>query len=199
MKPTQLTSNARRWRGIRWLKVRCALKVDHMRRFRNGKIVATLGPATSDKAAISALFEAGADIFRMNFSHGAHEDHATRIGIIRELEAQFHRPIGIIADLQGPKLRVGEFADGALQLEVGNAFRLDLERTLGDARRAPLPHSEVFRALEPGMRLLMDDGRIHLEVTEVGADYAETTVITGENYQTTKASTFPMRFLNFRR
>ena len=89
-----------------------------MKRFRNGKIVATLGPATSDKAAISALFEAGADIFRMNFSHGAHEDHATRIGIIRELEAQFHRPIGIIADLQGPKLRVGEFADGALAAGV---------------------------------------------------------------------------------
>ncbi len=162
-----------------------------MRRFRNGKIVATLGPTTSDKAAISALFEAGADVFRMNFSHGAHEDHATRIGIIRELEVQFQRPIGIVADLQGPKLRVGEFADGALQLEAGNAFRLDLERALGDARRARLPHPEVFRALEPGMRLLMDDGRIHLEVTEVGADYAETTVITGGELSNHKGVNVP--------
>ncbi len=162
-----------------------------MRRFRNGKIVATLGPATSDKVAISSLFEAGADVFRMNFSHGAHEDHATCIAIIRDLEGQFHRPIGIIADLQGPKLRVGEFADGIVQLKLGSAFRLDLESALGDSRRVPLPHPEVFRALEPGMRLLMDDGRIHLEVAEVGVDYAETTVITGGELSNHKGVNVP--------
>ena len=168
-----------------------ALKVDHMRRFRNGKIVATLGPATSEKASISALFEAGADVFRMNFSHGVHKDHATRIRIIRELEVQFHRPIGIVADLQGPKLRVGEFADGPLHLESGNVFRLDLERTLGDARRVCLPHPEVFQALEPGMRLLMDDGRIHLQVSDVGADFAKTTVITGGELSNHKGVNVP--------
>ena len=150
-----------------------------MRRFRNGKIVATIGPATSDAKAIGALFEAGADVFRMNFSHGSHEDHAARIGIIRDLEKKFNRPIGIVADLQGPKLRVGEFAEGSVELETGANFRLDLDKQLGDARRAPLPHPEVFAALEPGMRLLMDDGRIHLKVTEIGTDFAETTIVTG--------------------
>ena len=162
-----------------------------MRRFRYGKIVATLGPATSDEVAISALFEAGADVFRMNFSHGGHEDHATRIGIIRELESQFHRPIGIVADLQGPKLRVGEFADGAVLLQPGNAFRLDLDSARGDSRRASLPHPEVFRALEPRMRLLMDDGRIHLEVAEVGEDYAVTKVITGGELSNHKGVNVP--------
>jgi len=162
-----------------------------MRRFRNAKIVATLGPATSDEKAISALFEAGADVFRMNFSHGAHADHADRIGVIRRLEAKFGRPIGIIADLQGPKLRVGEFSEGSVRLETGQMFRLDLDEALGDARRAPLPHPEVFAALEPGMSLLMDDGRIRLEVAEIGKDFAETTIITGGDLSNHKGVNVP--------
>ncbi|MEK9726297.1 MAG: pyruvate kinase, partial [Rhodospirillaceae bacterium] len=162
-----------------------------MRRFRNGKIVATLGPATSDAAAIAALFEAGADVFRLNFSHGAHADHAERIRIIRELEASSGRPIGVIADLQGPKLRVGEFVGGSVRLDAGQPFRLDLDTALGDARRAPLPHPEVFAALEPGMVLLMDDGRIRLKVTDVGADFAETEIVVGGDLSAHKGVNVP--------
>lgn len=162
-----------------------------MRRFRNGKIVATLGPATSDAKTIGALFEAGADVFRMNFSHGAHEDHAARIGVIRGLEKQFQRPIGIVADLQGPKLRVGEFAGGSAQLKAGADFRLDLDERPGDSRRAPLPHPEVFAALAPGMRLLMDDGRVRLEVSEVGEDFAETKIVAGSALSNHKGVNVP--------
>lgn len=150
-----------------------------MRRFRKAKIVATLGPATSDEAAITRLFEAGADVFRMNFSHGTHEDHKKRLDIVRALEAKYERPIGVIVDLQGPKLRVGRFADGKAELQSGAPFRLDLDPAIGDASRAELPHPEIFAALEPGMNLLVNDGRIRLKVVECGADFAETEVVTG--------------------
>ena len=162
-----------------------------MRRYRKAKIVATLGPATSDEAAIAALFEAGADVFRLNFSHGTHEDHADRIKIIRGLEKRFGRPIGILADMQGPKLRVGKFADGSVMLETGQMFRLDLDEALGDSRRAPLPHPEVFAALEPGMGLGMDDGKIRLEVVEIGDDYCETKVIAGGELSANKGVNVP--------
>ena len=150
-----------------------------MRRFRNGKILATLGPASSTETVIADLFKAGADVFRLNFSHGVHEDHATRIKVIRELEKKFNRPIGIIADLQGPKLRLGEFEKGFVELLEGQKFDLDLRAGLGGINRVQLPHSEVFKALEPGMHLLVDDGRIKLEVVKVGSESAETRVITG--------------------
>lgn len=162
-----------------------------MRRYRKAKIVATLGPATSDESAIGALFEAGADVFRMNFSHGSHEDHAARIAQIRGLDKKYDRPIGIIADLQGPKLRVGEFADGSTRLEDGQSFRFDLNEALGDGRRAPLPHPEVFAALEPGMGLLVDDGKIRLEVTDVGVDFADTKVINGGDISNHKGVNVP--------
>ncbi len=150
-----------------------------MRRYRKAKIVATLGPATSDKQSISALFEAGADVFRMNFSHGTHEDHQARLDIVRGLEQEHGRPIGVMLDLQGPKLRVGEFKDGSAMLVAGAAFRLDLEPGLGDENRAELPHPEIFAALEPGMNLLVNDGRIRLEVIDCGPGFADTTVVTG--------------------
>ena len=150
-----------------------------MRRYRKSKIVATLGPATSDEKAIGALFEAGCDVFRMNFSHGAHEDHRARVDIIRGLEKKHGRPIGVILDLQGPKLRVGEFKQGRAKLEAGQSFRLDLDPTPGDAVRAELPHPEIFAALTPGMNLLVNDGRIRLQVSECGADFADTKVIAG--------------------
>ena len=162
-----------------------------MRRYRKAKIVATLGPATSDESAIGALFEAGADVFRMNFSHGSHEDHAARIAQIRGLEKKYDRPIGIIADLQGPKLRVGEFADGSTRLEDGQSFRFDLNEALGDGRRAPLPQPEVFAALEPGMGLLVDDGKIRLEVTDVSVDFADTKVINGGDISNHKGVNVP--------
>jgi len=153
--------------------------VPGMRRFRNAKIIATLGPTSSDRDAIANLFEAGADVFRLNFSHGTQEDHKKRYETIRQLEAEFQRPIGVLADLQGPKLRVGEFDGGKVNLEAGQPFRLDLEPALGDRSRVSLPHPEVFSALEPGTKLLMDDGRIRVRVLDCGADFAETEVVVG--------------------
>ena len=150
-----------------------------MRRRRNAKIIATLGPASSDAAAIKALFEAGADVFRLNFSHGTPDDHKARHGIIRELERAAGRPIGVLLDLQGPKLRVGEIASGEAELSPGQRFRLDLDPLPGDKVRAPLPHPEVFAALKPGLALLLDDGKLRLQVESCGTDHAETIVLAG--------------------
>src|SRR5580698_9170622 len=133
-----------------------------MRRQRSAKIVATLGPASSSSAVLRALFDAGVDVFRCNFSHGTHDDHRKLFAAIRRIEGETGRPIGILADLQGPKLRLGDFADGRIQLAAGAAFRLDLDGKLGDQKRAPLPHPEVFRALQPGNDLLIDDGKVRL-------------------------------------
>lgn len=149
-----------------------------MRRLHRTKIVATLGPASSTPAAIEALFRAGADVFRLNFSHGAHDDHRARIATIRALEVKTGRPIGILADLQGPKLRVGKFKDGAVDLAAGQPFRLDLDPAPGDARRAPLPHPEIFAALEDGADLLLDDGKLRLKVGAHGSDFADCIVTT---------------------
>lgn len=151
-----------------------------MHRNRHTKIVATIGPASSDAAVLESLFRAGADVFRLNFSHGTHADHKQRLDAIRALERKLDRPIGILLDLQGPKLRVGTFADGPVTLEAGQPFRLDLDRDKrGDQQRVALPHPEIFSALETGTRLLLDDGRIELKVERFGPDFADTTVVTG--------------------
>jgi len=144
-----------------------------MKRNRKAKILATLGPASSSEDAIHALFEAGADVFRLNFSHGSHADHKARLDLIRALERKSGRPVGVLADLQGPKLRVGTFAAGPVQLAEGDAFRLDLERDRpGDAKRVAMPHPEIFHALVEGTDLLLDDGRIRLRVERCGPDFA---------------------------
>jgi pyruvate kinase len=151
-----------------------------MRRQRHARIVATLGPASSTPERIEALFQAGVDMFRLNFSHGTHPDHRARVEAIRALEQRVNRPIAILMDLQGPKLRIGAFKDGKVQLARGERFRLDLDRdTPGDAVRAPLPHPEIFEALVHGAELLLDDGKIRLKVREWGPDYAITDVVTG--------------------
>ena len=151
-----------------------------MRRNRYAKIIATLGPASTDRETIEALFRAGADVFRLNFSHGTHEDHKQRLDIIRAIERDVARPIGVLLDLQGPKLRVGTFANGPIQLETGAAFRLDLDgNNPGDQSRVPLPHPEIFAALTEGTDLLLDDGRVRLRVERFGSDFAETRVING--------------------
>ncbi|MET0265122.1 MAG: pyruvate kinase [Duganella sp.] len=151
-----------------------------MHRNRHAKIVATLGPASSDRATIEALFKAGADVFRLNFSHGSHADHQQRYDIIRALERDSGRAIGILLDLQGPKLRLGRFADGPVSLKAGDTFRLDMDHELlGDQRRAPLPHAEIYRALETGAELLIDDGRVRLRVESFGPEHAETRVLVG--------------------
>lgn len=150
-----------------------------MRRARRARIVATLGPASSNEATIRALFEAGADVFRLNLSLGVRTAHAERVSIIRRLEAEFDRPIGIMIDLQGPKPRLGTFAGGTAQLSDGTAFRLDLNPAEGDATRACLPHPEVFAVLKVGTQLLLDDGKVRLEVTARSRDFADTRVLQG--------------------
>jgi pyruvate kinase len=150
-----------------------------LRRRRHARIVATLGPASASKEAIRALFDAGVDVFRLNFSHGSHEQHRERLMQIREVEREAGRPIGVLADLQGPKLRVGTFADGPVMLKAGAPFRLDLVDSPGDAARARLPHPEIFAALKPGANLLLDDGKLRLAVKRCGADFAETEVVVG--------------------
>ncbi|HYC15140.1 MAG TPA: pyruvate kinase, partial [Stellaceae bacterium] len=150
-----------------------------MRRQRSAKIVATLGPATSSPEAIAALFAAGVDVFRFNFSHGTQEDHRLRLETVRALEQKAGRPIAVMADLQGPKLRLGTFETGKIALAQGQRFRLDLDKKAGGQERAPLPHPEVFAALEKGADLLLDDGNVRLKVEKCGKDFAETTVLAG--------------------
>ena len=162
-----------------------------MRRLRNVKIVATLGPASSDYQTIRALFEAGADVFRLNMSHGSHDEIGERHRIIREVEMDLGRPIGILADLQGPKLRVGAFEDNSVDLEEGQRFRLDLDGAPGDATRVELPHREIFESLEKGSSLLVNDGKIHLRVDEAAADHADCTVIVGGTISNRKGVNVP--------
>lgn len=151
-----------------------------MQHFCNAKIVATLGPASADRATIEALVRAGADVFRLNFSHGTHADHKARLDLIRAIEVDHGRPIGVLLDLQGPKLRVGTFSAGPVKLQEGARFRLDLDRAApGDETRVSMPHPEIFAALEPGAELLLDDGRLRLHVVKAGPDFAETRVVNG--------------------
>jgi pyruvate kinase len=162
-----------------------------MRRHRNVKIVATLGPASDDYATIRALFEAGADVFRLNMSHGTHDDIARRHGIIRQIEADLGRPIAILADLQGPKLRVGAFENGEEELVEGARFRFDLDPAPGSASRVQLAHKEIFEALEPGSTLLVNDGKLRLRVERCGRDFAECTVIVGGTISNRKGVNVP--------
>jgi pyruvate kinase len=162
-----------------------------MRRNRNAKIVATLGPASSDAAVIERLFLAGVDVFRLNFSHGSADDHAQRVRLLRAVEAQHGRPIAILADLQGPKLRVGTFAQGPVMLEAGQPFRLQLESTPGDTKGVTLPHPEIFAALRPGAELLLDDGKLKLVVERCDAQGADTRVLVGGRLSDRKGVNVP--------
>lgn len=162
-----------------------------MRRRRNVKVVATLGPASSTYETIRALFEAGADVFRLNMSHGVHADIAERHAIIRKIEEDLGRPIGILADLQGPKLRVGTFANGSEDLEEGQKFRLDLTDAPGDNTRVTLPHREIFEALEPEASLLVNDGKIRLRVKDHGPDFADCVVEVGGTISDRKGVNVP--------
>jgi pyruvate kinase len=143
------------------------------------KIVATLGPASSTPEVIRALVDAGADVFRLNFSHGSHAEHRARHDMIRGIEQETGRPIGILADLQGPKLRVGRLAAGPMKLAVGDIVRFDLDPEPGGPNRVPLPHPEVFAALAPGVELLIDDGKVRLEVESAGPAQATARVVVG--------------------
>ena len=162
-----------------------------MRRTRNAKIVATLGPASSEPAVIEQLFLAGVDVFRLNFSHGAADDHRARVAALRAIEQKHGRPIAILADLQGPKLRVGTFEGGPVQLQDGQAFRLQLDAIAGSAQAVQLPHPEIFAALVPGAELLLDDGKLRLKVERCDARGADTTVMAGGKLSDRKGVNVP--------
>lgn len=160
-------------------------------RTRKVRVLATLGPASSTPEMIATLFAAGADAFRINMSHGDQASKAPVIAAIRDLERQFGRPTTILADLQGPKLRVGRFAGGKVSLDHGATFVLDRDEAPGDATRVRLPHREIFAAIEPGARLLLDDGKMVLRVTEHDADRIVTTVEVGGTLSDNKGLNVP--------
>ena len=139
-------------------------------RTRKVKILATLGPASSDPKMIRQLMLAGADAFRINMSHGDQKQKAKLVEAIRSLEKEFGRPSTILFDLQGPKLRVGQFESGRVVLDAGQRFTFDRDPTLGDAKRVQLPHPELFESIRSGTNILIDDGKVRLNVLEVDAE-----------------------------
>ncbi len=167
-----------------------------VRRQRSIRIIATLGPASNNAARIRALYDAGADVFRLNMSHGTQADIAALYAAVRDVEMQVGRPIGVLADLQGPKFRCGTFEGDAVDLEPGQKFTVDLDGRDGTSARACLPHPEIFGALEPGQCLLLDDGKIRLRVESVGPDFAETIVETGGRLSNRKGVNFPESMLD---
>ncbi|MBN9232308.1 MULTISPECIES: pyruvate kinase [Phyllobacteriaceae] len=162
-----------------------------MRRSRKVKILATIGPASSDEAMLKKLFEAGADVFRINMSHSDHDLMRTLVARVRSVEAAVGRPIGILADLQGPKLRVGKFANGKEELTVGQTFTLDDNPELGDATRVHLPHPEILRSVEVGHRLLIDDGKVELKAVKTDGRSIVTTVVVGTKISDKKGVSLP--------
>ncbi|MCR9136336.1 MAG: pyruvate kinase [Alphaproteobacteria bacterium] len=162
-----------------------------MKRLRKVKILATLGPASSDEETIQKLHEAGADVFRINMSHASHDLMRELVQRIRNVESRCGHPIGILADLQGPKLRVGKFADTAVELLPGQTFTLDTDDTPGDAMRVHLPHPEIFKAVEPGHRLLIDDGRLQLRAEVCDGSTIQCTVVSGTKISDRKGVSLP--------
>lgn len=165
------------------------------RRSRQTKILATLGPASATKEQIRALFEAGADVFRLNFSHGEHKDHAARVRDIREIESEMDRPIGILADMQGPKLRIGTFKDGAVMMERGMMIRFDSDPAPGDQSRVYMPHPEIFGALKKDGLFFIDDGKVRCRVRETGKDYFVAEIRAGGKLSDKKGFNVPEAFL----
>ena len=162
-----------------------------MRRSRKVKILATLGPASSDEDMIRKLFDAGADLFRINMSHADHDLMRTLVARIRNVEAQTGRPIGVLADLQGPKLRVGKFAAGKVELFEGQTFTLDNNPAPGDANRVFLPHPEILRSVEAGDRLLIDDGKLQLKAVKANGREIVCTVVAGTSISDKKGVSLP--------
>jgi len=162
---------------------------------RCAKIVATLGPASAKEGTLEALVKAGASVFRLNFSHGSHADHARNHATVRRVEERLNRPIAVLADLQGPKLRVGQFVGGGTRITAGQTFHLDLSPDLGDSTRVCLPHPEVFQAVAPGTDLLIDDGKLRLRLETVSDTYAVTRVITGGQISDNKGLNVPNAML----
>ncbi|MCQ2002784.1 pyruvate kinase [Rhizobium sp. NRK18] len=162
-----------------------------MKRNRKVKILATLGPASSEEAMIEKLHQAGADVFRINMSHASHDVMRTLIGRIRSVEKRSGRPIGILADIQGPKLRVGKFADTKVELKIGQTFTLDNKDVPGDENRVFLPHPEILESVKPGQRLLIDDGKLHLRAEKCDGTSIVCTVISGTTISDRKGVSLP--------
>jgi pyruvate kinase len=162
-----------------------------MIRQRRTRIVATLGPASRAPEMVLQLAEAGVDVFRLNFSHGGHDGHAEALAAVRAAEAKIGRPLATLADLQGPKFRLGEFRDGAIVIGTGRRLRLDLDPAPGDARRVQLPHPEVLKVLRPGVQVVLDDGKTRLEVRRAGAGFADCEVVAGERLSDHKGLAVP--------
>ena len=177
--------------GRVWSAASRSTRKQAMRRLRRIKILATLGPASSDSAMIRKLFEAGADVFRINMSHTPHDKMRELVKTIRNVESSYGRPIGILVDLQGPKLRLGSFADGAIQLNNGQSFVLDSDKTPGDKTRVQLPHPEILAALRPGHALLLDDGKVRLIAEETSPERAVTRVVIGGKMSDRKGVSLP--------
>jgi pyruvate kinase len=167
-----------------------------MRRQRKAKIIATLGPASSDPAMIEKLFDAGADVFRLNFSHGSQEDHKRRFEAIRALEARKKRPIGILQDLQGPKIRIGTLRAGPVMLGAGEELVFRLDREPGDARSVALPHPEVFENMLPGHRIMIDDGKLVLECVGLDKECIRARVLVGGQLSDRKGVNLPQTELS---
>jgi pyruvate kinase len=168
-----------------------------MRRQRRTKIVATLGPASSGRATIAALFAAGADVFRINMSHTPHDRMREFVRIIRDVEQEHGRPIAALVDLQGPKLRIGAFKEDAITLVPGANFVLDADPSPGDVDRVYLPHPEILTALKPGHKLLLDDGKIRLAILEASSKRAVTQVEVGGKLSARKGVSVPNAVLAF--
>ena len=162
-----------------------------IRRYRQTKIVATLGPASGEPDKMRALFEAGVDVFRLNFSHGMHEAHAKNVETARALEKEKERPIALMADLQGPKLRIGRFENGKIDLKEGASFRFDLDETPGNENRVQLPHPEIIEIMEIGSEILLDDGKVRVCITGKSADALDVKIISGTALSNNKGFNVP--------
>ena len=166
-----------------------------MLRKRNTKIIATLGPSSSSPLKIHSLFQAGADIFRLNFSHGTHGDHRKRVFHIRQYEKRLGRPIAILGDLQGPKIRIGTFKKISTTLKNNQKFDLDLNPEPGDEKRVLLPHPEIFKSVKKNTKVLIDDGKILLNITNVSSEKISTEVINGGKISNMKGVNIPDTFV----
>jgi pyruvate kinase len=160
-------------------------------RNRKVKILATLGPASNTPEMIEKLFMAGADVFRINMSHTSHELLRTLHGHIRAVEKKVGRPIGILADLQGPKIRIGTFAEKSVRINAGDTFVFDTDKTPGNAQRVYLPHPEIFAAAQTGDNLLLNDGRLRVEITLATPERLTTRVIYGGDLSDRKGVNLP--------
>ena len=154
-------------------------------------IIATIGPSCADEEKISALMDAGVDAFRFNFSHGTHKEHKERYNLVRKLSKQKGRHIAVVADLQGPKLRVGDFKESKVELKEGQHFVLDMKNELGNDKRVTLPHKEIFAAIKPGDELLVNDGNIVLSIESKTDTSADTIVKVGGTLSSRKGVNLP--------